>query len=175
MIICAFTGHRPGSFPWKYDETAPACIMLKEVLAEQIKALADEGVTGFISGMAQGVDIWAAQIVLDLKKKYPMLKLSCALPCDNQEKMWPDPVQKQYHSILEQAHKVVRVGREYTKECMYARNRYMVDHANILLAVYNGKRRSGTGMTVSYAEEKHRRIIKIDPLSRLVTCTEGRE
>ena len=175
MIVCAFTGHRPQNFPWGYNETSPDCVMLKEVLAEQIKTLVDDGVTGFISGMAQGVDLWAAQIVLDLKKENPLVKLSCALPCDDQEKMWPDPVKKQYHSILEQADKVVRVGREYTKECMYARNRYMVDHANILLAVYNGKRRSGTGMTVNYAEQKQRRIIRIDPISRLVTCAEGRE
>ena len=31
---CAFTGHRPKSFPWKYNETAPDCVLLKEVLAE---------------------------------------------------------------------------------------------------------------------------------------------
>lgn len=44
---CAFTGHRPKSFPWKYDETAPDCVLLKEILAEQIKILADGGVTNF--------------------------------------------------------------------------------------------------------------------------------
>ena len=173
MKVCAFTGHRPNSFPWGYNETAQDCVLLKKVLAEQIVTLVDDGVTGFISGMAQGVDLWAAQIVLDLKKENPLVKLSCALPCDNQEKMWPDPVKKQYHSILEQADKVVRVGREYTKESMYARNRYMVDHANILLAVYNGKRRSGTGMTVNYAEQKQRRIIKINPLTREVSSLNG--
>ena len=54
MKICAFTGHRPKSFPWKHDETAPDCVALKKVLAEQITALADNGVTGFISGMALG-------------------------------------------------------------------------------------------------------------------------
>ena len=44
-------------FPWGYNETSPDCVMLKEVLAEQIKTLVDDGVTGFISGMAQGVDM----------------------------------------------------------------------------------------------------------------------
>ena len=56
MRSCAITGHRPKSFPWKYDETAPGCVLLKEVLASQIAALADSGVTGWLSGMALGVD-----------------------------------------------------------------------------------------------------------------------
>ncbi len=38
---CAFTGHRPKSFPWDYDENAPDCILLKEVLAAQVSALAN--------------------------------------------------------------------------------------------------------------------------------------
>ena len=40
-IVCAFTGHRPKSFPWGYNENAPGCVMLKEVLAVQISALAE--------------------------------------------------------------------------------------------------------------------------------------
>ena len=54
LCSCAFTGHRPKSLPWRYNESSPDCTMLKDVLAEQIKTLADDGVTGFISGMAQG-------------------------------------------------------------------------------------------------------------------------
>ena len=38
-------------------------------------------------------------------------------------------------SELEQANKIVRTGHEYTKKCMLDRNRYMVDHAGILLPV----------------------------------------
>lgn len=59
---------------------------LKKVLAEQITVLADSGAAGFISGMALGVDLWAAQIVLDLRMKNQALKLCCALPCEGQEK-----------------------------------------------------------------------------------------
>ena len=65
-IVCAFTGHRPKSFPWKYDEKARDCVQLKEVLAVQIKQLAEQGVTTWLTGMAQGVDLWAMEIVLDL-------------------------------------------------------------------------------------------------------------
>ena len=46
---------------------------------------------------------------------------------------------------------------------MMKRNRYLVDHSSILLAVYNGTRRSGTGATVRYAQQLNREIIMIDP------------
>ena len=53
---CAFTGHRPAKFPWKYDEKDSRCIELKSVLAQQINNLAAAGVTNFFSGMALGTD-----------------------------------------------------------------------------------------------------------------------
>ena len=160
---CAFTGHRPKSFPWGYDENAPSCVLLKEVLASQISALAEQGVTDFLSGMAQGVDLWCAQIVLDLKKKNPALKLHAILPCEGQERKWTASAQEHYRSILAQANEVIYVGQEYSRNCMLKRNRCLVDHSSILLAVYNGTYQSGTGMTVRYAQRLKREIIIIDP------------
>lgn len=55
------------------------------------------------------------------------------------------------------------VSREYHDGCMLERNRYLVDHAACLLAVYNGERRGGTAMTVRYAGERGRRIIVLNP------------
>ena len=50
---------------------------------------------------------------------------------------------------------------------------YMVESAGLLLAVYNGVRRSGTGATVNYARKMGREIIIIDPLTRAVTHEGG--
>lgn len=160
---CAFTGHRPKSFPWKYDEAAPCCVLLKEALAAQIRALSDRGVTDFLSGMAQGTDLWCSQIVLALKKKNPALKLHCVLPCEGQADNWSTSAQERYFSILEQADRVVYIHREYNKSCLLERNHYLVDHASFLLAVYNGTWRSGTGATVRYAQKLNRTIIVINP------------
>ena len=168
-IACAFTGHRPKSFPWKYNETAPDCVLLKEVLTEQIKILAARGVTDFLSGMALGADLWYAQIVLDLRKKNPALRLHCILPCEGQESKWTASVQEHYRSILAQANEVIYVGQKYSQDCMLKRNRYLVNHASILLAIYNGIYRSGTGMTVRYAQRLKREIIIIDPIARTLS------
>lgn len=169
MKVCAFTGHRPKSFPWGYEESARDCLLLKEVLEAQITALAEQGVTDFLSGMAQGVDLWSSQIVLDLQKKNPALKLHCVLPCKGQESKWTASAQERYRSILAQANEVVYVGQEYNRDCMLKRNRYLVDHSSILLAVYNGTWRSGTGATVRYAQKLNREIIIIDPVTRTLS------
>ncbi len=52
---------------------------------------------------------------------------------------------------------------------MLERNRWLVDRASILLAVYDGTYRSGTGMTVRYAQKLGREIIIIAPVSRWVS------
>ena len=167
--VCAFTGHRPNKLPWRYDETDSRCVALKAVLAEQITALAETGFTQFLSGMAEATDTWSALTVLSLREKNPTIKLHCILPCTAQAEKWSVPSQELYRSILEQADSVVYVSRDCHKNCMLDRNRFLVEHASILLAVYNGVRRSGTGATVNYARKMGREIIVIDPITRLIS------
>ena len=74
MKTCAFTGHRPKGLG--YPESDGRCAALKEKLRTLIiRMMEEEGVTHFISGMAQGVDMYAAEIVLELKKQYPQITL----------------------------------------------------------------------------------------------------
>ena len=92
---------------------------------------------------------------------------------EGQEVKWPKAEQEQYHSILKRADEVVYVSRDYHPDCMLERNRYMVDRASILLAVYNGTYRSGTAMTVRYAKEQGTKIMIIDPISRVISSMGG--
>ena len=171
--VCAFTGHRPGKLPWRYDETDERCVALKAVLTEQIGLLAEAGVTQFLSGMAEATDTWSALSVLALREKNPAIKLHCILPCTAQAEKWSASSRELYHSILERADSVVYVSRDYHKDCMLDRNRFMVEHADLLLAVYNGVQRSGTGATVNYARKMGREIIVIDPITRLISRGES--
>ncbi len=165
-IACAFTGHRPKKLPWRYDETDSRCVALKEELTEQITKLAGAGVTDFFSGMAEGTDVYCAQIVLDLRRKNPALNLHCVLLCEGQADRWSDSARERYHTIVGQADFVDYVSRKYYDGCMLARNRRLVDQAGILLAVYNGERRGGTAATIRYARKARREIIMIDPFTQ---------
>lgn len=169
---CAFTGHRPSKFPWKYNEADSRCVALKAVLEDQIAALVKAGFTQFLSGMAEATDTWCALSVLSLREKNPAIKLHCILPCKEQADKWSASSRDLYHSILERADSIVYVSRSYYKNCMLDRNRFLVDHAAALLAVYNGERRGGTAATMRYAQKMGREIIVIDPITRLITHDE---
>lgn len=59
------------------------------------------------------------------------------------------------------------------KDCMLERNRFLVEHSDILLAVYNGERRGGTAATIRYARKAGREVWIMDPETHLVTREEG--
>lgn len=66
---------------------------------------------------------------------------------------------------MKRADSVDCIRRNYYDGCMIDRKHRLVEAARLLLAVWNGVRRSGTGATVNYARKMGREIIVIDPLS----------
>ena len=84
MITCMFTGHRPQNLPFRFNEDDYRCQELKRRLAILIREKIENGITCFLSGMAIGVDCYAAEIVLSLKKEFPNISLYAIIPCSNQ-------------------------------------------------------------------------------------------
>lgn len=168
MKTCAFTGHRPQNLPFGFNEEDERCIDLKKTLREQIiNLIENEGVTYFISGMAIGVDMYAAEIVLGLKASYPGITLESAIPCESQAAKWSEALRDRYFDIASKCDKETLIQTHYTPDCMDKRNRYMVDHADYIIAVWDGKP-SGTGKTVMYAQSKGKVIIKVNPATLTV-------
>ena len=139
------------------------CINLKKTLREQIiNLIENEGVTHFISGMAIGVDMYAAEIVLGLKASYPGITLESAIPCESQAAKWSEALRDRYFDIASKCDKETLIQAHYSPDCMDKRNRYMVDHADVLIAVWDGSP-SGTGKTVRYAHQQGKSVITINP------------
>ncbi len=140
--IC-FTGHRPEKLSRREKE-------IKEELEIQIRRAIGDGFNVFISGMARGVDIWAAQTVLCLRNEGQKVKLICACPYDGFELGWSQEWQKQYKEILTSADFVKYIRKGYSRDCFRTRNEWMVNHAARVIAVCNGVN-SGTKNTINYA------------------------
>lgn len=134
----------------------------KEMKSIVIELVEKHSVTHFISGMAIGVDMIAAEIVLELKKGYPQITLECAIPCETQAVKWSEKYRNRYFSLIEQSDKETMLQTHYTPDCMMKRNAYMVDKSDYVIAVWSGSP-SGTGKTVMYAKKKNKTIIQIKP------------
>lgn len=162
FLTCAVTGHRPGRFSFGYDEGAQDCRRLRAVLKTHLQELAQGNIREFSTGMAQGVDMWAAQAVLELRESVPGLRLTCVLPCAGQARRWSLQARQRHEEILRRSDRTVLLQEEYTSHCMLARDRWLVDNAHLLLAVYDGGG-GGTGYTVRYAVSRGKRVLLLHP------------
>lgn len=150
-LCAAFSGHRPKSLPWHYNEADPRCICLKERLAEQIEAAYLGGARYFLSGMADGVDMYAAEAVLRLKNKLPDIRLVAVFPYGAGQT-------KRQRRAAELAELVISLFPEYVTGCTMARNRFLIEHSSMLISVFSGEYKSGTAATMRMAAEAGLRI-----------------
>lgn len=160
----AFTGHRPhrlASYDYKHPDNIK---MLKKLRALIIRFIERRGVTTFISGMALGIDMWSAQIIIQLKEQFPHIKLVCAIPCIEQYKKWNETDKQIYHEILAKADNVYYVSdQSYTAWCMTDRDKWMVDQSRFVIAVWDGVEDGGTWQTVKYTRKRQRTMVQLHP------------
>lgn len=147
---CCFTGHRPNKLYADKDE------IIKR-LDSEIESAIQKGFNSFISGMAPGVDVWAAQRVISFKSKYDV-NLVCAMP-------FPRFCEKRVDStvcskILSNADIIENISSHYYPSVFQVRNEWMVDRSGLVIAAYNGTK-GGTKNTVAYAVRKNVRVINI--------------
>ena len=160
---CCFTGHRPDKLPWGYDERDPRCLALRHSMAREIEGLYLRGFRHFISGMAQGCDLYFAEAALDLREKCLDLSVEGAIPCPTQANSWPEEQRHRRRDILARCDLETVVQQHYDRFCMHRRDRYMVDRSAAILAVFDGTP-GGTQYTLNYAMDKKREILLLDPL-----------
>lgn len=146
-IWCA-TGHRPDKLGGYSDEVLEKLVQLA---GSQLDYLSPDKM---IVGMAQGWD-WAVAYAC-IRRAIPYV---AAVPCKGQEKRWPPEAQARYRNLLVCAHEVVILAPFFTPAAMYARNRWMVDHSESVLALWNGDETGGTYQCYKYALQKKRHIV----------------
>ena len=108
-----------------------------------------------------------------MKKLHPNIRLIAVRPCETQANSWHDEQRERHFNTLALCDEVVTIQTHYSRSCMFKRNRYLVDHAEYLLAVYDGGEKGGTAYTFKYAKNQGRRVIVIHPDT--LTILEGAE
>jgi uncharacterized phage-like protein YoqJ len=149
---CCFSGHR--------DITADEYPDIAYQLELKVFDLVSQGFTSFYDGGAIGFDTLAAKTVIKARAIFPHVKLNLILPCKDQDKKWKEPDRNEYKEILSKADYIEYVSERYKRNCMFQRNRRIVDSSSVCLCYLN-KNKGGTAYTVAYAKNQGVRIINI--------------
>ena len=150
---CCFTGHRPEKLQRPEWE-------IRVDLEREIRKAVCDGLNVFISGMARGIDIDAAEIVLQLRAEGYPVRLICASPYPGFEHSWSNLWQTRYGAVIADADLVRYICPQYRRGCFQIRNEWLVDHSSRVIAVFNG-RPSGTKNTIDYALRQGVPVVQI--------------
>ena len=143
----AFTGNR--------RLTAPQGVVVKNLKYEIFKrtyTLIEEayhdGKRQFLSGMAQGFDMLAAEAVLKLRDEYDDVQLIAVIPFEGQADRFSYEDMRRYDTILDEADEVIVVCDSYYGAGVYfERNNYLADNTSYIIAYSDG---NGRGTTYTF-------------------------
>lgn len=151
--MVAFTGHRFFDFKRKAE--------IKAKLTAAVIECYNNGYTGFITGMAVGFDMMAAEVVLSLKTICPDIRLYAAIPFKGQPETFKEYNRLRYESILSRCTEIIVLSDVYYTRCYLDRDLFMMNNCSMVIALYDGRRQGGTWWTLSRAIDQGKRIINV--------------
>lgn len=176
------TGHRPDKFNKDYAMSSP---WVKKIYNKLLSHISFKKPTEMWSGMALGIDMMWAELAIT-----EGIPLVAVIPHKGQELIWPVKSQRAYQNFLRFSNRIIIVDTlptitsydKLTMEITYEeymllaptiykpvkmemRNRFLVNHIDKLIAVWDGSN-GGTANCVGYATSmmKEEDITIINPL-----------
>lgn len=134
----------------------------REALCAEIRRLAQEGYTTFLSGMAEGFDLAAAEAVVALRDEGLKVQLVAVIPFATQSSSFSEENRARFRRILAEADEVILLASSYHRGCYQQRNDFLVDHASALVAWYDGSR-GGTQYTFLRAMKRGLALHNLSP------------
>jgi len=138
VVVTGYKAAELGIFSMKH----PGIPIIKKAIKKQIVALIDEGLEWVIVSGQWGVELWAAEAVLELQPQYEQLQLAVITPFLEQDENWSEEKRGFYSGILQRANYVNSVTKsKYDGPWQFKeKNKFLL--------------RNSDGMIVLYDEEK---------------------
>ena len=175
--IATISGYKPYELGiFKQDH--PAIPYIKKAIKEQLIVLLHEGLKWVIISGALGTELWAAEVVYELREQeeYHDLQLAVITPFLEQESKWNEQNREWYESILLEADFVDSVSRKpYEKPWQFrAKNQFFVDKSDVMLLFYDTEKEGSpkflydTAVKYQQKQDYDIRLIQFDELQFLV-------
>jgi uncharacterized phage-like protein YoqJ len=96
LLVTGYRAHELGIF----DQKHKGIVYIRKAIEARLTPLVEEGLEWVITPGQYGVDLWACEAVIRLKRRYPHLKLSILSAYINPEEKWKEDKQQYYRQIL---------------------------------------------------------------------------
>lgn len=149
-LCVAFTGHR--SYDGRGDEA------LRRAVGEAY----DCGYRTFLSGMAVGFDLAAAECVAACRATLPGVRLVAVVPFEGQQERFSLRDRERFGRLVAAADETLVLAEHYHRGVYSLRNDFLVDHAARIVAWFDGSP-GGTAYTLRRALRLGRRIDNLCP------------
>lgn len=161
----AFTGYRPrkileslARLKRKYPLSTVHHVV-NERLKTLIHTLYREGYDTYMTGMADGFDVWAAMAVLELQAELHHLQL-IAVPAYIKNVSNDTGYNRMYAQIMAAASQICPAAQRYSQGCFDLRNEILISNCTTVVCYYDGLP-GGTANTLSKARRRDLRIINV--------------
>lgn len=148
----AFTGYRTAKISSDQQRIHEIVGDIRRRLSLEISALVQRGYTTFLSGMAEGFDMLAAEEVIRLQLHNPTIKLIAVIPFAQQRQSLGRCDKTRYDNILSHASQQITLADQYHISHFFRRNDFLVDNCSHLICYYDGQN-GGTRYTIERAHK----------------------
>src|SRR5690625_1081644 len=98
MKILTVTGCKPMELSI-FSEEDPRIEFIKRAIEKRLISFIEEGLEWVLISGQMGVEMWTAEVVLDLKETYD-IQVGVIPPFENQESRWPESLQNKYQELM---------------------------------------------------------------------------
>lgn len=98
VLVTGYRAHELGIFSQKHKGIP----FIRTAIKNKLIPLLEEGLEWVITPGGYGVDLWACEAAISLRRQYPKLKLSIVTAFKNPEENWNEEKQTYYRDLLKQ-------------------------------------------------------------------------
>ncbi|MBX8359918.1 SLOG family protein, partial [Staphylococcus aureus] len=86
-----------------FKDDAPEVHYLKQFIKHKIEQLLDEGLEWVLIQGQMGIELWTAEVVIELQRTYDSLKFAVITPFQGHTEKWNEHNQSKYANIIKHA------------------------------------------------------------------------
>ena len=173
--VCAIAGVRSKNL-YGISDNEKTCILKDQLKNVMIYLIKEHEVRKFVCGLAPGIELLSAELIIDIRNQNPglQLQLECVEAYEYQGRYYHTQQREwlRYQAVVDECDKRTVLFERYLTDCESIHRKYLVDESDYIIAVWNRLPGDHIGI-VPYARLKERPIIRINPETMSITIPEN--